>query len=154
MAANDYISSGAFTIGPNNSVTIFESLTNIEVSWGLATEINWKSNAVIERKPVNLMRGIKRDLIFLQGWKGDFTIQRTDSSLDVYWSALEAAVRAGVAIPEFTIIQKIMETDGTITELTFIQSQVTYDDAGTYANEEGVIQMLNFTSPARQVRKI
>lgn len=149
-----YINAGQFTLGPNNSISIYESLTNNEVNWGLPTVIHWKSNAVINRVPINLMRGLKIDLPFNHGWTGGFTIQRTNSSLDQYWSALEAAVRAGVAYPTFTIIQRIRETDGTKTQLTFLNTLVTYDDAGTYENEAGVVQSLNITAPVREVIKV
>ncbi len=149
----NYINAGQFTLGPNNSISIFETVSGAEVNWGVPTMINWKSNTVTERRPVNLMRGIKVDLVFDQGWHGDFTIQRTNSSLDQYWSALESAVRLGVTRPVFNIIQRIRETDMTITQATFYNCQFTYDDAGTFANEEGVVQMMNFTSPAREVIK-
>lgn len=152
MAVN-YINGGKFTLGPNNTISIFETVSGAEVDWGIPTTINWKSSPVNERRPVNLMRGVKVDLVFDQGWKGDFTIQRTNSSLDQYWSAFEAAIRAGLPRPVFNIIQRIRETDLTNTQLTFYNCQITYDDAGTFANEEGVVQMLNFTSPAREVVK-
>lgn len=154
IMANEYINAGQFSLGPNNSISIFQVGTNAEVDWGLFTEINWETSPVTERKPVNLMRGIKIDLVFDQGWRGEFSVQRTNSNLDVYWSALEAQIRAGVARPVFNIIQRIRETDGTKTQLTFINSQITYDQAGTWANEEGVVQKLTFTSPAREVKKV
>lgn len=151
--ANDYINAAQFTIGPQNSIQIFETLTNNLVDWGLATEINWSSNAVTARVPVSIMSGTKLDLIFEHGWSGSFSIQRTGSKLDEYWSALEAQVRAGVPRPTFTIIQRINESDGTKTQLKFIRCAITYDQAGNYANEEGVVQQLTFTSPARFVTK-
>jgi len=153
--ANDnYISSAQFTIGPQNSIQIFETVSGNLVDWGMPTEINWESRPVTTRVPVNLMSGTKRDLIFEQGWSGSLSIQRTKSALDEYWSVLEAQVRAGVPRPTFTIQQRINESDGTITQLTFIQCQFTYDEAGTYANEEGVVQRMSFTSPARFVKKV
>lgn len=149
----DYINSGSFTLGPTNSVNILETLTNNPVDWGLLTQINWHSNAVQTRNSINLMRGLKYDLIFNQGWQGTFSLQRVDSRLDEYWSALEAQVRAGLPYPTFTIIQRIKETDGTNTQLKFSNASITYDDAGTYENEAGVVMALSFTAPVRLVTK-
>jgi hypothetical protein len=154
MLPNTYITAGQFTTGPNNSITIYETATNLEVDWGLVTQVNWDSSTVTERRPVPLMSGIKLDLIFYQGWRCDFTIQRTNSNLDVYWSNIEAQVRAGAPMPTWTIIQRIQETDGTITELTFPECGITYDAAGTFANEEGVMQKVSVTAPARLVEKV
>ncbi len=152
--ATDYITTGQFTLGPNNSISIFETSTNKEMDWGIPTTIRWDSKPVIQRVGVNLMRGYKRDILFNQGWSGSFSIQRSKSSLDEYWSALEAAVRAGVFYPTFTIIQRIKETDLTNTQLKFLECSITYDDAGSYENEAGVVQMLSFTAPVRQVQKV
>lgn len=154
MTPSNFLNPGQFTTGPNNSIAIYETLTNAEVDWGLVTQVNWDSNAVTERKPVPLMNGLKTDLIFFQGWKAEFTIQRTNSNLDVYWSNIEALVRAGAPMPTWTIIQRIQETDSTITENTFPLCAITYDAAGTFANEEGVTQKLMVTSPARLVEKV
>jgi hypothetical protein len=152
--ANDFINAGQFTIGPNNSISILDSVTNQEMDWGLATQINFDSKPLNVRVPVSLMRGTKVDLIFQQGRSGSLSIQRTNSNLDVYWSTLEAQIRAGLPRPTWSIIQTIKETDGTITQINYVQSQITYDESGTYTNEQGVVQMLNFTAPAARVTKI
>lgn len=150
----NYTNPGQFTTGANNSVSIFETLTNNQVDWGFITQIDWSSRAVINRVPVNLMRGLRIDIPFLDGWSGELTLQRTNSSLDVYWSQLEAQVRAGLPYTQFNIIQYIKETDGTNTQCTFYGALITYDEAGRYANEEGVTQRLMFTAPAREVVKV
>lgn len=143
------LNSGQFTLGPNNSLAIYDA--NGEVNWGIPTTISWESNAVIERKPINLMIGERFDLLFNQGWKGGFDIQRSNGSLDQYWSVLEAQVRAGLKYPTFTIVQTIRETDGSISRYSFIGASISYDNAGKFMNEEGVVQTLNFTAPVREV---
>lgn len=150
----NYINAGQFTIGPNNSVSIFETLTNNQVDWGFITQIDWSSHAIINRVPVNLMSGTRIDIPFLNGWTGEFTIERTNSNLDTYWSLLESSVRAGLPYPNYNIIQYIKETDGTLTQCTFYGALITYDEAGRYANEEGVVQRLMFTAPAREAVKV
>lgn len=143
------INGGQFTLGPNNSIAIYD--VNGEVNWGISTTISWTSSTVIERRPINLMIGLRFNLLFNQGWKGEFDIQRSNGALDVYWANLEAQVRAGLAYPTFTIIQTIKETDGTTSRYTFVGSSISYDDAGKFQNEEGVVQRLMFTSPTRNV---
>lgn len=148
MAQND-INGGQFTLGPNNSVAIYDS--NGEVDWGILTTISWDSQPVQERRQISLMSGFRYELIFNEGWKGGLDIQRTKGSLDAYWANLEALVRAGLPYPRFTIIQTIQETDGSTSRYTFSGAAITYEDAGKYTNEEGVVQRLMFTSPVRLV---
>jgi hypothetical protein len=150
----DFINAGIFTIGPQCSLTILDAVTNQEMDWGLATQINFDSKPVNLRVPVSLMRGTKIDLIFDHGRSGSITIQRTNSNLDVYWSVLEAQVRAGVPRPVFNIIQNVKESNGSITQFKYVQCQITYDESGNYANEQGVVQVINFTSPACEVVKL
>jgi hypothetical protein len=149
MAVN-FINPGVFTIGPNNSVSIIDIQTGAEIDFGDSTIIMFSSQPVNQRTPVNLMSGIKEDLVFDQGWRGDFTVQRTNSKIDVFWSILEAQVRAGVTRPLFNIIQNIRESDGTLSQYTILFCQITYDDAGSFENEAGVVQKFSFTSPARE----
>jgi hypothetical protein len=148
MAAPN-INAGQFSIGPNNSVAIYQGGT--EVNWGLITEISWTSSKRNERRQVKLMSGYTFDLVFDNGWQGTIDIQRTNADLDKYWYVLEQSVQGGLPYPSFNIIQTVRETDGTITKMTFQGAIVTYDDAGTFVNEEGVVQKLTFTSPVRVV---
>lgn len=144
------LSAGSFTLGPNNSVAIFDN--SGEVDWGLISTINWTSKPVIVRKEVSLMRGQFFNLAFNHGWQGEMTIQRFEGKFDNYWYLnAEAAVQQGAPYPTFTIVQTIKETDGTVSRYTFIGSTITYEDAGKFSNEEGVVQQLTFTAPQRIV---
>ncbi len=146
----NFVNPGVFTIGPNCSISILDQNNN-EIPIGLGTQINFMASPVNQRVPVNLIQGIKEDVIFDQGWRGEFSIQRSTGSLDIYWSTLEAQVRSGVIRPTFTILQNVNESDGTVSQITFYNCALTYDDGGNFANEEVVTQKLSFTSPARIV---
>jgi hypothetical protein len=145
-----FINPGVFTIGPNCTISIIDILTGNEVDFGLLTQGKFTTSTVTQRTPINLMSGIREDLVFYQGWKGDFTVYRTNSNLDVIWSNYEALVRAGLNPPIFNIIQTIKESNGTISRYTFLNGQLTYDEAGTFENEAPVMQTFNFTAPARE----
>lgn len=149
MAAPN-LNAGQFTIGPNNSVAVFSG--GLEVDLGLITTISYKSMKRNERRQVKLMSGYTFDLVFDNGYEGEIQIQRTNNVLDTYWASLENSVRGGLPYPSFNIIQTIRETDGvTTTRFTFQGAIISYDDAGTFVNEEGVVQRLTFTSPVRLV---
>ena len=150
MATNNILTSGQFTLGPNNSIAIYDA--NGEVDWGLFSTIAWSSKPRINRKEIDIMAGFSYDLAFNRGWQGDITLQRYEGKFDNYWyTNVEIPVQNGAPYPTFTIIQTINETDGSISRYTFVGALITYDDAGKYSNEEGVVQTLNFTAPGRTV---
>jgi hypothetical protein len=150
MAAPN-LNAGQFTIGPNNSIAIYQG--GSEVNIGVITTIKWNSKTRIEKKRVNLMSGYTFELPFLQGWEGTFEIQRTSNILEQFWyNQIEVPVRAGLPYPSLNIIQTLRETDGvTITRLTFQGAILYYDNAGDYENENAVTQSLSFSSPVRIV---
>lgn len=145
--ATPVINSGQFSLGPNNSITIFDATG--EINLGTFTELTFESRPIQDRRKINLMNGSTYDLVFNHGWEGRISIQRTNPFLDQYWGILEVNVRAGLPYPTFTIVQTIRETDGTTSRFTFQGAILTYDQAGTWQNEEGVVQMLSFTAPYR-----
>jgi len=144
------LNAGQFTLGPNNSVAIFNG--GAEINIGLLTEISWMSKQEIEKKKINLMSGYTFLLPFIQNWTGEIHIQRTDNSLDSVWyNMFEAPVKAGAAYPSFNIIQTIRETNGSTSRYTFQGAVIFYDDAGSFQNEEGVVQKVSFSAPLRIV---
>jgi len=144
------LDSAQFTLGPNNSVAIYKGGSELDI--GLLTEINWMSKVDIEKKKINLMSGYTFTLAFIQNWTGEITIQRTSSKLDKLWfNSYEAPVKAGAAYPSVNIIQTIRETDGSTSRYTFQGAALFYDDAGTFSNEEGVVQKISFSAPIRIV---
>lgn len=144
------LTSGQFTLGPNNSIAVYDN--NGEVDWGIFSTISYSTKPRINRKEIDLMAGYSYDLAFNRGWTGEFSLQRWEGKFDQYWyTNVEVAVKAGAPYPVFTIIQTIKETNGSISRYTFVGSTITYEDAGKFSNEEGVVQMLTFTSPERSV---
>lgn len=144
------LSSAQFTLGPNNSIAIFKGGQEIDI--GVITTVVWSSRQEIEKKKINLMSGFTFPLAFLHDWMGEFTIQRTDNRLDSFWyNNVEVPVRSGLPFPVFNIIQTIRESNSTISRYTFQGAQLFYDDAGTYENENGVIQKVSFSAPVRLV---
>lgn len=149
--ATPNLTGGQFTLGPNNSIAIYNG--GSEVNIGVITTVRWSSKPVIVKKQVNIMSGYTFNLPFLHGWEGSFEIQRTDNSLDQFWyNQIEVPVRAGLPYPSLNIIQTVRETDGSTTTRFTFQGCILYlDDSGKYENEEGVVQMLSFAAPTRIV---
>ena len=144
------LSGGQFTLGPNNSVAIFQG--GAELNIGLITTVSWMSKVEIEKKKINLMSGYTFILPFIQNWTGELTIQRTSNVLDSVWYNLfEAPVKAGGAYPSVNLLQTIRETDGSVSRYTFQGAAIFYDDAGSFSNEEGVTQKISFSAPIRIV---
>jgi hypothetical protein len=149
MAAPN-LNAGQFTIGPNCSVAIFQG--GSELNLGLITQIMFSSKIEIEKKRINLMSGYTFILPFIQNWTGEITIQRTDNSLDSLWYNLfEAPVKAGAPYPTCNIIQTVAETGGGTTRFTFQGAALFFDDAGSFENEQGVVQKVSFSAPIRLV---
>lgn len=102
-----------------------------------------KSNAV---KGID---GITRPVRFFDGWSGSFDIERQDSTVDDYFSGLEANYYAGLNETAVTITETITEVSGAITQYRYVGVLLKLDDAGDYAGDSTVKQKISFIASRR-----
>lgn len=102
----------------------------------------------IEQK-IKGLDGITRYLRFFDAWSGSFTLERQDSTLDDYFSQLEANYYAGLSESPVSITQSIQEVSGAITQYRYVGVLLKFDDAGEYAGDKSVKQSLSFVASRR-----
>ena len=95
--------------------------------------------------------GITRHGVIPDSWKGSITIDRLDQAVDNWWAQFEADYFANRRTGVATIIERIQEQDGTVSTWRYEGVCLTLDDAGEYAADKKVGQMLSFEA-ARRIR--
>lgn len=138
---------------PVNGYSVGRDVTvNINTSTGplrLSTITGFTSKPNIEKKDVRGLDGIRRPLVFPDGWNGQFDVSRQDSTLDDFWATVEANYYAGQGIPGATITETITEPDGSVNQYRYLGAILFLDDAGDWKGNEAVNQRLSFEAQQR-----
>lgn len=95
--------------------------------------------------------GITRHLRFPDGWSGSFEIERQDSTVDDYFSQIEANYYAGLNEIPVTITETITEVNGSVSQYRYLQVILVLEDAGNFKGDASVHQKVRFMS-ARRVK--
>ena len=113
--------------------------------------VGFMSKPDITDQKIKGMDGITRHLRFPDGWSGSFEIERQDSTVDDYWSQLEANYYAGLNELPVTITETVQEVNGSISQYRYLQVLLTIEDAGSYKGDASVHQKVRFVA-ARRVK--
>lgn len=113
--------------------------------------VGFTSKPDITDKKIKGLDGITRHLRFPDGWSGSFEIERQDSTVDDYFSQLEANYYAGLNELPVTITETIQEVNGSISQYRYLQVLLTLEDAGNYKGDDSVHQKMRFVA-ARRVK--
>ena len=113
--------------------------------------ISFMSKPDITDQKIKGLDGITRHLRFPDGWSGSLELERQDSTLDDYWSQLEAAYYAGSNELPVTITETIQEVNGAISQYRYLQVLLTIEDAGMFKGDASVHQKVRFVA-ARRVK--
>lgn len=111
----------------------------------------FQSKPDITDQKIKGLDGITRHLRFPDGWSGSFDLERQNSTLDDYWSQLEANYYAGLNELPVTITETIQEVNGSITQYRYLQVLLVIEDAGSFKGDASVKQRLRFVA-ARRVK--
>jgi hypothetical protein len=117
------------------------------VRFNLITKFTSKQDVKDNR--VKGIDGITRPVRFFDGWTGGFDIERQDSTVDDYFSQLEANYYAGLNEASVTITETITEVSGAITQYRYVGVLLKLDDAGDYAGDSTVKQKISFVASRR-----
>jgi len=110
---------------------------------------NFNSKQTSKEHNVKGIDGITRPVRFFDGWTGAFSIERQDSTVDDYFSQLEANYYAGLNEASVTITETITEVSGGITQYRYTGVLLKLDDAGSWAGDATVKQSLSFMASRR-----
>jgi hypothetical protein len=144
MATNGYSVGRDVTLAvqtPTGPVQ-FNKITNFQASMDFS---------VVRVKRID---GITDEVPFPEPWHGSFNIERADSVADDMIAALEAAYYAGTAGQSAsTLTETIQEASGQVTQYVFYGVVFTGFDAGAWAGDATVKQVLKFTA-SRRVKRL
>lgn len=115
----------------------------------LSTITGFSSKPNTEKREVRGLDGIRRPLVFPDGWNGSFTVERQDSTLDDFWALIEANYYAGQGIPNATITETVSEPDGSVNQYKYLGVIFILTAAGDWKGNETVAQTLEFEAEQR-----
>ena len=111
------------------------------------THFRSKQDTIDEKKKP--LDGITDFLRYYDAWSGSFTVERTDSTLDDYFAALEANFYAGLTEGPVSITETIQEVSGAVSQYRYTRVLLKYEDAGEFAGDKSVTQSLSFVAGRR-----
>lgn len=134
-----------FSVGRDVSLDIVGP--NGPLRFNLITKFTSKQSS--KEQSIKGLDGITRPVRFFDGWTGSFNIERQDSTLDDFFSQLEANYYAGLNEASVTITETITEVSGAITQYRYVGVMLKYDDAGDWAGDATVKQTVSFIASRR-----
>jgi hypothetical protein len=138
---------------PQNGLTVgSDARFDIVTASGLLTLTgleSFSSKKLTHKTKVRLLNGKPISLQFPDGWEGAFLVARTDSMVDDYFSAQEAAQLAGANLGTGTIHQTIEEVNGSVSQYMYTDVQLILEDTGSWESISEVKQHISFVASAR-----
>jgi hypothetical protein len=135
-----------FSVGRDITLTVVTSSGPLNLN--LVT--GFKSKQDSQENKIKGLDGITRHVRFYDGWSGNFNIERADSTVDDYFSQLEANYYAGINELPATITETIQEPNGAVTQYRYLNVLLKLDDAGDWAGDKSVKQTISFVAAQRQ----
>jgi hypothetical protein len=134
-----------YTIGRDVTLTIVTASGPLNLNQ--ITGFQCKQDT-IEQK-IKGLDGVTRYLRFYDAWSGTFSLERQDSTLDDYFSQLEANYYAGLSEQGASLTETIQEVSGAISQYRYIGLLLKYEDAGEYRGDQSVKQRMSFIASRR-----
>lgn len=91
-------------------------------------------------------------LRFFEGWSGRFEVERRDATVDRYFNQLESNYFQGFTEAEVTIMESVIETNGTTSRFLYRKVLLSLDNAGTWQGDTSVKQSIMFVASRRQTQ--
>jgi hypothetical protein len=136
----------SFNVGKDVQLDIVDPVQGV-VSFTLITGFTAKQK--VKEVSVNGLDGLLRPLILPNGWEGSFNIERSDSLVDDYFAAVEAAYYNGQSVPSATITETISEASGAVSQYRYTGVMLKFEDAGEWKGDNSVKLRVGFAAGRR-----
>jgi hypothetical protein len=136
-----------FTTGKDVTIQINTSYGPLNVP--PSAILNFQADPDVTKLKSKGIDGTSRHGVIPDSWKGSITIDRLDHSLDDFWGRFEADYYANVASGVGTIIERILEQDGTVSTWRYDGVVITLEKAGDWAADKKVEQTFSFEAAHR-----
>ena len=134
-----------FSVGRDINLTIVTA--SGPLAFNLITDFQSKQDTTKTR--IKGLDGKTRWVRFFDGWSGTFKVERRNSTIDDYFSQLEAAYYAGVNEQAASITQIIQEPTGNLTQYRYFGLLLDLDDAGNWSGDATVKQSISWVCERR-----
>ncbi len=137
---------GAYNVGADNTLVITgpNGLMLPKIITG------FKFNQEAQELKSTGMDGVIRYGMIPQGWKGSFSVDRGDSTLDDLFAQMEQGYYNGGGLFAFAITQTIQEANGSVSQYRFEGVALKLASGGEFKGDSTVKQELNFSASFRK----
>jgi hypothetical protein len=135
------------SIGKDIRVVITTATGNLNIPTAAITKFDAQPVTADEKRTG--LDGEARHVIFHNGWKGGFEIDRFDSTLDDYWATAEANYYNGVNTAYGFIQETIQEPNGGISQYRYEKVVYKVTDIGAREGDKVVKMKLEFMASRR-----
>jgi len=135
-----------FNIGKDCALNVIDA-THGAITFNLITSFTAKQKT--KDQHIVGLDGVVRPLILPDGWEGSFELERSDSQVDDYFAANEAAYYSGKNIQSCTITETISEANGSLTQYRFTGVMLKLPDSGAWKGDASVKVKIDFFASRR-----
>jgi hypothetical protein len=135
------------SIGKDVSVVIITATGSLNIPAAAITKFDVQP--VTDNETRMGMDGVTRALVVPTAWKGNFDVDRMNSSIEDWWAANEVAYFAGQNIPSGTITETISNPDGSISQYRYTGVVFDLNDLGSREPSKVIKQKLGFVASRR-----
>lgn len=136
----------SFNVGKDVRLDLVDPVQGV-VSFTLITGFTAKQ--LTKEQRISGLDGVVRPLILPDGWDGSFEIERSDSLVDDYFAAVEAAYYSGQSIQSATITETITEANGSVSQYRYTGVMLKFDGAGDWKGDNSVKRKVGFVAGRR-----
>lgn len=104
---------------------------------------------ITSEQKVKRLDGIVDNLVFPEGWEGDFDFERQNSAIDEYFARFEANYYSGIDNGAISITQTIREPGGGLSQWRFVNVVMKFPEGGGWAGAATVKQKVNWMASRR-----
>jgi len=136
----------SFNVGKDVSLDIVDPNQGV-ITFTLITGFAAKQR--IKEDRISGLDGVIRPLILPDGWEGSLDIERSDSLVDDYFAAVEAAYYNGQSVQSATITETISEASGAVSQYRYTGVMLKFENAGDWKGESSVKLKVGFLASRR-----
>lgn len=134
-----------FNIGSDSVMTFL--VNGAPIGSMLLTSLDFKQLTTrLTSKPINNVPGYRE---VEEGWEGSLEYDRSNSVLDDFFAAKEAARYSGQQPPQIAITTRITNVDSSVSRYRFDGVAVKLDNGGKYASDDKVMQQVSWVASTR-----
>jgi hypothetical protein len=136
----------SFNLGRDVQLVLIGSAGRVDLTY----VTGFKSHQMTEKVRVRPLGSVPLGADVPVGWEGDITLERGDSGVDDFFSAIEQGFWSGADLANQTMYEYISEVDGSVSTYQYNGVSLTLSDAGDKSQNTSIKQTIEFFASTRQ----